>query len=94
MIGGAKKNVKNEAKCEMRNMNSDEGLSQDGSIAGPKTKPPIRATAQCPLPDTDVPTGSQITLGGLGRLERRYRSSGATRLADPQAGRAALREKR
>ena len=57
MIGGAKKNVKNEAKCEMRNMNSDEGLSQDGSIAGRKTKPPIRATAQCSLPDADVPTG-------------------------------------
>ena len=63
MIGGAKKNVKNEAKREMRNMNSDEGLSQDGSIAGRKTKPPIRATAQCSLPDADVPTGSTDHVG-------------------------------
>ena len=50
MIGGAKKNVKNEAKCEMCNMNCDEGLSQDGSIAGRKTRPPIGAMTQSSTP--------------------------------------------
>ena len=93
MIGGAKKNTKNEAKCEMCNMSSGEGLNQDGSIAGRKTKPPILNGSVLAVRRgrSDWVDGSRCA-GSVGRNGdtgiRVDRGSGR-----PAGGRAVLRER-